>query len=84
MGGQGAPFAPIYHKALFGEQDFPMAVVNIGGIANITCLGQDGRVSGYDIGPGNCLMDVWFRSIWIPPMIKKGPGQLRVGLFPLY
>lgn len=58
LGGQGAPFAPIYHQALFHHLPGPLAVVNIGGIANLTWL-DGARVSGYDTGPGNCLMDAW-------------------------
>ena len=59
IGGQGAPFAPIYHQALFGTGELPLAVVNIGGISNVTYLNELGHVSGYDIGPGNCLLDMW-------------------------
>jgi len=59
IGGQGAPFAPLYHQAMFGGSDLPLAIVNIGGIANVTFLSQTAPVSGYDIGPGNCLMDNW-------------------------
>lgn len=58
MGGQGAPFAPLYHLEIFGK-DTPTAVINIGGIANVTFLSPDTAVSGYDTGPGNCLMDAW-------------------------
>jgi anhydro-N-acetylmuramic acid kinase len=56
VGGQGAPFAPLYHQALF-KSHHPMAVVNVGGIANVTYLIPDASVEGYDTGPGNCLMD---------------------------
>ncbi len=59
IGGQGAPFAPIYHEALFTEKGGPQAIVNIGGIANVTYLGQGVGVYGYDVGPGNCLLDSW-------------------------
>ncbi|MBA3536129.1 MAG: anhydro-N-acetylmuramic acid kinase [Tatlockia sp.] len=59
VGGQGAPFAPIYHQALFKEQEYPLAVVNIGGISNLSVLANESRVNGYDLGPGNCLMDAW-------------------------
>lgn len=59
VGGQGAPFAPIYHQALLQQLELPLAIVNIGGIANLTYLSLDNQVSGYDIGPGNCLMDAW-------------------------
>ncbi|KTC78213.1 anhydro-N-acetylmuramic acid kinase [Legionella brunensis] len=62
VGGQGAPFAPIYHQALFKDYNLPLAVVNIGGIANLTYLAEESRVHGYDIGPGNCLMDFWIKQ----------------------
>lgn len=58
-GGQGAPFAPLYHQELFGASKEPIAVVNIGGIANITLLSPKNTIKGWDIGPGNCLMDAW-------------------------
>lgn len=59
LGGQGAPFAPLYHHALFAGLDTPLAVVNVGGIANVTFLAPLVGVSGYDTGPGNALMDAW-------------------------
>ena len=62
MGGQGAPFAPVYHHALFGASVTPTAVVNIGGIANVTFLAPDVAVKGHDTGPGNCLMDAWIHK----------------------
>lgn len=58
-GGQGAPFAPAFHQAAFGDEK-QRTVVNIGGIANVTILGQN-SVSGYDTGPGNRLLDDWFK-----------------------
>lgn len=58
VGGQGAPFAPIYHQVLFADSS-PLAVVNIGGIANVTFLAPDKNTCGYDTGPGNCLLDAW-------------------------
>jgi len=57
LGGNGAPFAPAFHKFLLGAQTDGMCVVNIGGIANITILGE--TLMGYDTGPGNMLMDLW-------------------------
>ncbi|WP_025385421.1 anhydro-N-acetylmuramic acid kinase [Legionella oakridgensis] len=59
VGGLGAPFAPIYHQVLFEQVDYPFAVVNIGGIANVTLLTDAMSSSGYDTGPGNCLLDMW-------------------------
>ena len=60
-GGQGAPLAPAFHRAFFTDpQDF-RAVVNIGGIANISLLPPQGRSDalGFDTGPGNTLLDIW-------------------------
>ena len=57
-GGQGAPLAPAFHQVLFGDRLTRPCVVNIGGISNISPL--DGSFSGFDSGPGNCLMDEWF------------------------
>lgn len=62
VGGQGAPLAPLYHQALFGTAGSSLAVVNVGGIANITFLSQPGMTYGYDVGPGNCLMDAWIEQ----------------------
>ncbi|MFA5960362.1 MAG: anhydro-N-acetylmuramic acid kinase [Tatlockia sp.] len=62
VGGQGAPFAPLYHQALFQGAAFPLAVVNIGGIANLSYLSNSNAVHGYDLGPGNCLMDAWVKK----------------------
>lgn len=58
-GGQGAPLVPAFHAAAFGKPGTTRVVVNIGGIGNISMLHEDGRVSGYDTGPGNVLMDGW-------------------------
>ncbi len=60
-GGQGAPLVPAFHHALFASKSEPRAVVNIGGIANITLLPNRAlnQVSGFDTGPGNALMDEW-------------------------
>ncbi|MEQ9111196.1 MAG: anhydro-N-acetylmuramic acid kinase [Rhodospirillaceae bacterium] len=59
-GGQGAPLAPVYHAALLQNEDKPIAVVNIGGIANVTWLGESNHeVIAFDTGPGNALMDAW-------------------------
>lgn len=58
-GGQGAPLVPAFHMAQFGKAGSTRVVVNIGGIANISVLHADGRVGGFDTGPGNVLMDGW-------------------------
>ncbi|MFL6673898.1 MAG: anhydro-N-acetylmuramic acid kinase [Massilia sp.] len=58
-GGQGAPLVPAFHAAAFGKPGVARVVVNIGGIGNISVLHGDGRVTGYDTGPGNVLLDLW-------------------------
>jgi anhydro-N-acetylmuramic acid kinase len=60
-GGQGAPLVPAFHQAIFGKPEEVRIVANIGGIANISILHGDGRVTGYDTGPGNVLMDLWIQ-----------------------
>ncbi len=57
LGGQGAPFAPSFHEFIFSNIKEHMALVNIGGIANITVL--DKKLIGYDTGCGNVLLDMW-------------------------
>jgi len=73
-GGQGAPLVPIFHNALANklnkkfDLDFPINILNIGGIANITStvdwnnLWHPNKLYAYDIGPGNCLIDEWIRK----------------------
>ena len=58
-GGQGAPLVPAFHQSIFQSPQEDRVVVNLGGIANITYLAQQGEVLGYDTGPANTLMDQW-------------------------
>ncbi|HIM76810.1 MAG TPA: anhydro-N-acetylmuramic acid kinase [Rhodospirillales bacterium] len=58
-GGQGAPFAPLYHAALSRKFEKPLAVLNIGGVANVTWISPDGGLIAFDTGPGNALIDDW-------------------------
>ena len=58
-GGQGAPLMPAFHAAVLGSDHEKRAVLNLGGIANLTLLHPDGRVTGFDSGPANGLMDAW-------------------------
>ncbi len=60
LGGQGAPFAPAFHQFLFSSVSKHVAIVNIGGMANITVL--DEKLIGYDTGCGNVLMDMWINK----------------------
>ncbi len=57
-GGQGAPLAPTYHQAL-SRGRAPVAILNIGGVANVTFVGRDGTLIAFDTGPGNGPIDDW-------------------------
>ncbi len=59
-GGQGAPLVPVFHRALAHELPRPLAILNIGGVANVTWIGHaiDSLLS-FDTGPGNALLDDW-------------------------
>jgi anhydro-N-acetylmuramic acid kinase len=69
-GGQGAPFAPAFHKEIFGSLERKTAVVNIGGMANITFL--EDKIRGYDTGMGNVLLDYWISECKNLPYDKDG------------
>jgi len=63
-GGQGAPLVPVYHAALARDLELPVAVVNIGGVANVTWIGPkrigtDSSLLAFDTGPGNAPIDDW-------------------------
>lgn len=58
-GGQGAPLVPAFHQARFSQPGVNLAVLNLGGMANLTLLPATGAVTGFDCGPGNVLIDQW-------------------------
>ena len=58
-GGQGAPLAPFFHRAMFAKPGETIGVLNIGGISNLSVLDAGGTMLGFDCGPGNALMDAW-------------------------
>jgi anhydro-N-acetylmuramic acid kinase len=60
-GGHGAPLVPAFHAQQFAS-DQDIAILNIGGISNLTLLPKNGSVSGFDCGPGNMLMDAWIQE----------------------
>ena len=62
LGGQGAPLVPAFHRWAFGRGESTSIAVNIGGIANITVLSPSAQLSGFDTGPGNTLLDSWYRA----------------------
>jgi anhydro-N-acetylmuramic acid kinase len=63
-GGQGAPVVPVYHRALAeaGKLPVPCAILNIGGVANVTWIGPEGALLAFDTGPGNALLDDLMRA----------------------
>jgi anhydro-N-acetylmuramic acid kinase len=60
-GGEGAPLAPLYHAALAAMLPKPLAVLNLGGVGNVTWIGDDGAILAFDTGPGNAMLDDWMR-----------------------
>ncbi len=67
-GGQGAPLAPAYHRALAQEIERPLAVLNLGGVGNVTWLGEtETEILAFDTGPANALIDDW--------VLKHGAGR---------
>jgi anhydro-N-acetylmuramic acid kinase len=61
-GGHGAPLVPAFHQAVFHDEHLDRAIINIGGMANITWLPASGQATGFDTGPGNVLMDAWIQD----------------------
>jgi anhydro-N-acetylmuramic acid kinase len=61
-GGQGAPLVPAFHRAMFSRAAETVAVLNLGGISNLTALLADGSTIGFDCGPGNALLDHWCQT----------------------
>ncbi|WP_049722620.1 anhydro-N-acetylmuramic acid kinase [Gilvimarinus polysaccharolyticus] len=59
VGGQGAPLVPAFHTAVFAHPQINRAIINIGGISNISWLAAQSTTLGFDTGPGNSLMDGW-------------------------
>lgn len=73
-GGEGAPLVPAFHAKMFGG-DLPTALLNIGGIANVTLVpvaGDEAPVTGFDTGPGNMLLDHWMRTHFGRPFDDAG------------
>jgi anhydro-N-acetylmuramic acid kinase len=60
-GGHGAPLVPAFHAQQFSSSE-NIAILNIGGIANLTLIPTNGQVTGFDCGPGNMLMDAWINK----------------------
>ena len=78
-GGEGAPFVPLYHRALAAGLEKPLAVLNIGGVANVTWIGkQESDILAFDTGPGNALIDDWALAHTGKP-VDEGGALARAG-----
>ncbi|WP_374382472.1 anhydro-N-acetylmuramic acid kinase [Dongia sp.] len=81
-GGQGAPLVPVFHQALVAslpaDVPRPVAVLNIGGVANVTWVGPDGLLLAFDTGPGNALIDDWMQRHRNVP-VDRGGATARGG-----
>jgi anhydro-N-acetylmuramic acid kinase len=75
-GGQGAPLAPLFHQALARDFEKPLLVVNIGGVANLTYIGEN-QLLACDTGPGNALLDDFLAERTGTPMDRDGLFALR-------
>ena len=73
-GGQGAPLVPLYHQALVKQAglELPVAVLNVGGVANVTYIGANEELIAFDTGPGNALIDDWVGQHGAGKMDKGG------------
>jgi anhydro-N-acetylmuramic acid kinase len=84
LGGQGAPLVPAFHAAAFADPAEYRAVLNLGGVANLTLLAPGQPVTGFDTGPANGLMDTWARRHLGKPFDGDGAwaaaGEVRAPL----
>jgi anhydro-N-acetylmuramic acid kinase len=86
-GGEGAPFVPLFHAALASALPRPLAVLNIGGVANVTWIGEDGidgDLLAFDTGPGNAMLNDWALTHTGQPVdiggTLAGRGQVEAGV----
>lgn len=70
-GGQGAPLVPAFHQQIFQSEENTV-VLNLGGIGNISYLGADGTLRGFDVGPANLLLDAWIQHSQDLPFDEEG------------
>ncbi|MBI1384952.1 MAG: anhydro-N-acetylmuramic acid kinase [Rhizobiales bacterium] len=78
-GGQGAPLVPVYHRALTASAglEAPVAILNIGGVANVTWIGPGDELIAFDTGPGNALIDDHMRRVAGEPCDRDGQAAAR-------
>lgn len=79
-GGQGAPLAPVYHRALaaWSKLHPPLAVLNLGGVGNLTLIGEDGALTAFDTGPANGMIDLLVQARTVARCDTDG-GLARAG-----
>jgi anhydro-N-acetylmuramic acid kinase len=84
VGGQGAPVVAMFHRALFAKETRPTVILNLGGVANITWLGEKDEIIAGDTGPGCGLLDEWIEEMAGQPHDKDGriasQGKVNEGL----
>ncbi len=83
-GGEGAPLVPLFHHNLFANSNIPRALINIGGIANISVLTHHSPQLGFDIGPGNMLLDAYCRMTWQKACDQDGYYSSQGKILPLF
>jgi anhydro-N-acetylmuramic acid kinase len=81
VGGQGAPLVPVFHAALAHDLPRPLAILNVGGVANVTWIGPDNELLAFDTGPGNAPLDDWVRRH--SAMVRDEDGAISAGGTPI-
>lgn len=76
-GGQGAPLVPLFHADLASGMERPLAILNIGGVSNVTFIKRDGALLAFDVGPGNALINDWVSRHTIDAYDKDGALAAR-------
>ena len=71
-GGEGAPLAPVFHRAIAATLEKPVAMLNLGGVGNVTWIGGDGTLIAFDTGPANALIDDWMLKQTGEPVDRDG------------
>lgn len=77
LGGQGAPLVPAFHQGIFFDENYHTAVLNLGGISNVSLLSASQPVVGFDTGPANALLDSWVAQHLGVPFDKNGEWAAR-------
>jgi anhydro-N-acetylmuramic acid kinase len=89
-GGQGAPLAPVYHAAMvrWSSLHTPTAVLNLGGVANVTLVKSDGTLEAFDTGPANGMVDLWMQEMTMARYDHNGlnakAGKVRQDILAAY